>query len=61
MGKHLDRLGDGNSRVLDIEKLPDGNFRLWEECDHYFYVDFTAEELRELAAELVALSNGESK
>lgn len=62
MGKHLDRLADGlDGRVLSVEKLPDGNFRIWEECDHYFCLDFTPEELRELAAELVAVTNGDSE
>lgn len=60
MGEHLDRLANV-MRVFDVEKLPNGKFRIWEECDHYFYDDFTAEELRELAAELVALTNGERR
>lgn len=59
MGKQLDRLGE-NGRVFSVERLPDGRFRIGE-CDGYFYEDFTADELRELAAELVALSNGESR
>lgn len=60
MGKHLDRLGgdaDGHPcRVFSIEKHPDGTFEIWEECDRYFSEKFTAEELRELAAEIVAVS-----
>lgn len=60
MGRHLDRLGefkDGHDgRVFSIEKNEDGTFEIWEGCDHYFSEKFTPEELRELAAEIVELS-----
>lgn len=57
MGKHLKRLSSGDDlssgRVFDIEKLPDGKFRIYEGCDGYFYEEFTADELRELAQEII--------
>lgn len=56
MGKQLDRLGGESGRIFSIEKLPDGTFDIREECDGYFSLRFTAEEVRELAAELVAVS-----
>lgn len=57
MGKHLDRLGDGNEgRVFSIVKNEDGTFEIWEGCDNYFHEKFTAEELRELGDEIIALS-----
>lgn len=58
MGKHLDRLGgNGTGRIFVIEPQPDGTFQIWEECDHYFAEEFTAEELRELANEIIELSH----
>ena len=59
MGKHLDRLSEyiGGGRVFSIEKNEDSTFTIWENCDHYFSEDFTAEQLRELAQEIVDLSN----
>ena len=58
-GKILDRLGDyldgsENQRIFDVEKRPDGTFRLTEACDGYFYVDLTAAELKGLGDELIA-------
>jgi len=59
MGKHLDRLASWASddgRVFEIEKLEDGTFRIEECCENYFSAKFTAEELRELAEEIIEVS-----
>lgn len=53
MPKHLNRLDD---RVFSIEKLHDGTFKVREECDGYYSQTFTADELRELAKEIIELS-----
>jgi hypothetical protein len=56
---HLFRLGSGSNspgRVFSIFRDASGNFVIEEACDNYFCQVFTAEQLRELAAELVALS-----
>jgi len=54
VNKHLDRLS--KYRVFDIDKKQDGTFEIVEGCDQNFSAYFTAEELRELAAEIIALS-----
>lgn len=58
MGKHLDRLSrySGGGRVFEIIKNDDGTFSIWECCDNYFSEDFTADELRELAQEIIELA-----
>lgn len=57
VSNHLKRLADQSTgRVFEITKNDNGTFRIEECCDNYFSLDLTAEELRELAAEIVALS-----
>lgn len=57
MGKHLDRLSNYHSgRVFEIVKNDDGTFSIWEQCDNYFSLDFTADELIELAEEIIELA-----
>ncbi len=59
MGKHLDALKDGiDGRVFSIKAMPDGTFRIREECDGYFAMYFTADELRELAQEIIEVAGG---
>ena len=54
MGKHLKRL-DVN-RVFNIEKDDDGIFTIWENCYNYFSEEFSGEQLRELAQEIIDLA-----
>ncbi|MFA6984587.1 MAG: hypothetical protein WC213_00075 [Arenimonas sp.] len=58
MSEHLERLSryTGGGRVFSIELNDDGTFSIWENCDNYFSEDFTAEELRELAQEIIDVS-----
>lgn len=48
-----------SERVLTITRNDDGTFNVTEHCDDFFGVDLTADELRELAAELIALADKE--
>ena len=49
----LDALSSCN--VLDIEKLEDGKYRLWEGCDSYYFIDLTKEEIKDLGQELIKM------
>lgn len=44
-------------RVLKIKKEPSGTFVLKEQCDRYFFVRLTKEQMLELAEEIKALAN----
>ena len=41
-------------RVFNVYRLDSGAFRIIEACDQYFWLDLSAEEMRALAAELLA-------
>lgn len=58
VGEHLERLAKdhGGGRVFSIEKNENGTFTIWENCDNYFSEDFTADELRELAQEIIEIA-----
>lgn len=51
----LDRLSD--ERVFSIEKNEDGTFCIEEDCDNYFAVVLTPEELNRLGDEIKQLAN----
>lgn len=46
-----------DERVFSVKKQPDGRFRVREECDKYFEVHLTREQLHQLADELKALAD----
>lgn len=46
-----------DARVLSVKKQPDGRFRVREECDKYYAVCLTREQLHQLADELKALAD----
>ena len=50
----LNRLDDDNVFVIECKG---GMFNIYERCDEYYQTSLTAGELRQLAAELIALSN----
>lgn len=53
----LKRLEEG--RIFSIERtdIPDV-FCVGEECDRYFAINLTRDELRQLAAEILDIANG---
>ena len=53
----LERLNFENARIFDIKKV-DGGFELTEGCDMYFDILLTANELRRLGNELIAIADG---
>lgn len=68
-GELLDTLGHGyfkdrpcmdTHRVFQVERLHNGDFRLGECCDDYFYVDLTPQELEQLGKELIEAAHDRS-
>lgn len=51
----LDILNDRS--VLHVTYNSNGGFTLWEACDKYYHADLTAEQLRELGEQLIAIAN----
>lgn len=50
----LDHLS--NKNVFRIEKNSDGAFRVTENCDYWYGVDLTKEQMLQLAEEIKALA-----
>ena len=44
-------------QIFSIERTESGHFVLQEECDNYFDVELTPQDLKNLAAELVRLAD----
>lgn len=40
-------------RIFKLKRMDDGSIRVREECDRYFYVTLSAEELETLGHELI--------
>lgn len=61
MSKQLNRLAQ--ERIVNITTYPEnpGLFSFQEACDYYFNLDLTADEVLELAAELIAMVKEYSK
>lgn len=52
----LSRLGQDGRRVFSISRKGDA-WRIEEECDNYFFLDVSNEELKQLAQEILALAD----
>lgn len=55
----LERLDENHGRVFSVSKLADNTFAVREECDAYYSEVLSADELRQLGRELIALADGE--
>lgn len=47
-----------DAKVMSVKRLPDGRFRVREECDGYYGAWLTQEQLLALADELRAMAMG---
>jgi hypothetical protein len=56
MQSQLERLSGSDGRIFYIERTVDG-FEITEACDYHFSVVLTADELRQLGNEIVALAD----
>lgn len=52
----LELMNYENGRIFDLVKTETG-FEITEACDQYFSVDLTADELKQLGQELIALAD----
>lgn len=53
----LERLDENHGRVFSVSKREDGTFEVREECDGYYIEVLTADELRQLGREIIALAD----
>lgn len=53
--------GLNEARVLEITRLEDGRFKLTERCDEWFSVALTADQMRLLAQELIAMVDSDTQ
>lgn len=49
----------GENRVLSLESNGDGTFRLREECDGYFLIELSAEDLERLGQEFIQIARSQ--
>jgi hypothetical protein len=60
-GPILDRMGADptsyDARIFAVDRTPGGTFIVEEQCDAYFRVEITADELRALGQELIDAAN----
>ena len=45
-----------NAAIVSFSKLENGKYRIFEECDRNYYSDVTKSQLKDLANELLELS-----